>query len=131
MPTRVIVELPTDPEFTEDGATFPAVMVKSPTWTVWALEWDETPGVPEPVMVTLYAPRVVELKEQAAVTLRFDDRITGEVGQETNSPLGDAVPPRVTVPLKLTMLVRVTVMVTPVCPRLRFAEGVVILKSPT
>lgn len=76
-------------------------------------------------MVTLYAPRVVELKEQAAVTVRFNDRITGEVGQETDRPLGDAVPPRVTFPLKLTMLVIVTVMVTPVCPRLRFAEDVV------
>jgi hypothetical protein len=36
--TSVMVELPTDPELTEEGATFPAVIVKSPTWMICALE---------------------------------------------------------------------------------------------
>jgi hypothetical protein len=31
VPTSVMVELPADPELTEEGATFPAVIVKSPT----------------------------------------------------------------------------------------------------
>ena len=131
VPTSVMVELPTDPELIEEGLTFPAVIVKSPTWTICPLECEETPGTPEPVIVTLYAPRVVELKEQAAVTVRFDDRITGEMGQETDRPLGNAVPPSVTFPLKLPIPVSVTGTVTPVCPRFRFAEDVVIVKSPT
>jgi len=131
VPTSVIVELPTDPELIDEGLTFPAVIVKSPTWTICPLECEETPGSPEPVIVTLYAPRVVELKEQAAVTVRFDDRITGKVGQETDRPLGEADPPRVTFPLKLPMPVIVTVIVAPVCPRFRFAEDVATVKSPT
>jgi hypothetical protein len=126
-----MVELPTDPELIEEGLTFPGVIVKSPTWTICPLECEETPGTPEPVIVTLYAPRVVELREQAAVTVRFDDRITGEVGQETERPLGEAVPPRVTFPLKFPMPVSVTVMATPVCPTFRFAEDVATVKSPT
>ncbi len=61
----------------------------------------------------MYAPRVVELKEQVAVTVRFDERIIAEVGQETDR-FGEAVPLRLTFPLKLLRPERVTEMVTPV-----------------
>jgi len=131
VPTSVIVELPTDPELIDEGLTFPAVIVKSPTWTICPLECEEPPGTPVAVMVTPYAPRVVELNEQAAVTVRFDERVTGETGQETDRPVGVAAPVRLTFPLKLLTLVSVTVMVTPVCPRFRFAADVVTVKSPT
>ena len=66
------------------------------------------------MIVTVYAPRVVELKEQVAVTVRFDERIIGEVGQETNRLFGEAVPLRLTFPLKLLRPERVTEMLTPV-----------------
>jgi hypothetical protein len=65
------------------------------------------------------------------VTVRLDERITGETGQETDRPAGDAAPLRLTFPLKLLMLVSVTVMVTPVCPRFRFEEDAITLRSPT
>src|SRR5437879_11818007 len=99
VPTSVIVELPTDPELIDEGLTFPAVIVKSPTWTICPLECEETPGSPETVLVTLYATRVVELKEQSDVTVRFDDRITGKVGQENDRQLGEAVHPELTIKL--------------------------------
>jgi hypothetical protein len=73
----------------------------------------------------------VELNEQVAVTVRLDERMTGKVGQETDRPVGEAAPLTLTLPLKLLTLVSVTVIVTPVCPRFRFAADVVTMKSPT
>src|SRR5437899_2339731 len=90
-----------------------------------------TPTLTVTVMVTPYAPRVVERNEQAGVTVRVDERIPGETGQETDRPVGVAAPVRLTFPLKLLTLVSMTGMVTPVCPRFRFAADVVTVKSPT
>src|SRR5438309_9477354 len=81
VPTSVIVELPTDRELIAEGLTFPAVIVKSPTWTICPLECEEPPGTPVAVMVTWYALRGVELNAQAAVTVRVDERLTGETGR--------------------------------------------------
>jgi hypothetical protein len=46
---RVIVELIDEPVFPLGDV---ALMVKSPTWTVEAAEWDAVPGEPAPVTVT-------------------------------------------------------------------------------
>jgi len=74
---------------------------------------------------------LVELREQVAATVRWEDRCTGRIGQETAKPFGEAAAVRVTFPLKLAILVTVTVMVTPVCPRFKFAVEAAMVKSPT
>src|SRR5207245_11100506 len=86
VPTSVIVELPTDPELIDEGLTFPAVIVKSPTWTICPLECKEPPRTQVAVMVTAYAPRVVEVNEQAAGTDRFAQRLASGTGQVTDRP---------------------------------------------
>src|SRR3989442_13802948 len=77
VPTSVIVELPTDPELIDEGLTFPAVIVKSPTWTIFPLECEEPPGTPVAGVVNPYAPRVVGLNEQGAVSGQIEERKTG------------------------------------------------------
>ncbi len=84
-------------------------------------------------MLTRYVPVVVELNVQAAEAVAFAVRLVAVAGQVTVSPVvGLVTAPRLTVPAKLKVLVRVTDIAAPVAPELKLT-GVPTetVKSPT
>ena len=83
-----------------------------------------------PETLTAYVPAVVELNEQDEVTVAFAVMATAVAGQVIVKPVG-AVPVSVTDPAKLNVLVGETPTETPVCPTLRLAPVVLIVKFPT
>ena len=90
------------------------------------------PGEPVPVIVTPYVPAVVELKVHEAATVAFAVMLTG-AGQVTVNPVTGLVTGlRVTVPAKLSVLVRLTDIAEPVAPELKLTgEPTLIVKLPT
>ncbi len=73
---------------------------------------------------------MVDDSEQDEVTVAFAVMATAVAGQVIVRPAG-AVPVRVMLPAKLNVLVRETPTETPVCPTLRLAPVVLIVKFPT
>ncbi len=125
------MEEPKAPEFKLTGPM--AEIVKSPTWTTAAAEWDAAPRAPAAVVVTEYVPAIVEFKAHEDDIVTFAVILMAVAGQLTVNPVsGLMTEPRLTVPAKLKVLVRITGSVAPVAPELKFT-GVptMIAKSPT
>ena len=91
------------------------------------------PGEPDPVIVTLYVPAVVDASVQDAVTVALAVMLVAVVGQVTVRPVaGVTEADRLILPTKFWTLVRVTVMAAPVAPLLKLTgEDTEIVKSPT
>ena len=73
---------------------------------------------------------MVELRVHEVFLVAFAVRAIA-TGQVTVKPEDVELPLRLTVPLKLKILVRVTPTETPLCPTLRSLPEAVIVKSPT
>ena len=83
-----------------------------------------------PVTVTAYVPGVVELTGHDTVLVELAVRVT-DPGHVIVSPCGLALAARVAVPLKLNVLVMVTLTDTPVWPTIMSLPVTKTLKSPT
>ncbi len=84
-------------------------------------------------MATAYVPGVAEFREHDPVAVLFARRLTGAATQETVNPvLGVTFGVRLTLPAKLKMLDKLTVVDALATPELKFT-GVAadIVKSPT
>jgi hypothetical protein len=110
-----------------------ALIMKPPICTVEMAAWEAVPGVPLAVIVAAYVPGVVELRVQEAVAVVLAVRLVAVVGQVTDRPeLGVTADDSWIVPTKLDVLVRLTEMVPPGAPLLKFTgELREIVKSPT
>ena len=77
-------------------------------------------------------PAVVEVKVQEAATVAFAVMLTGAGHVTVNPVTGLVTGVRATVPAKLNVLVRLTDMVEPVAPELKFTGlPAEMVKSPT
>ncbi len=108
-------------------------MVKPPTCTVALAEWDAEPCEPTPVIITLYVPGVVELKEQDAFAVAFTIRLTAAEHETVRAVVGVTAAVRVTLPAKLFTLVNVTGTDGAEAPALKLTEPgeALMAKSPT